>query len=162
MQLVRLLRLEDYNLRAALGWSHQNAIEKALRLAAALRQYWRVRDQLSEGREWLSRLLGSPQPMPPRSRRGSFIRPDGGRTTRGILDAAQALFARGLGIARTEGDQKTVASILLALGQVAYNRGDYQQASLLLQESAELHSALGNILESVIARNEWAGRYPPG
>jgi non-specific serine/threonine protein kinase len=53
------LEAEHANLRAALVWTAQHDVEQALRVAAALRIFWRNRGYLREGREWLERALKS-------------------------------------------------------------------------------------------------------
>jgi predicted ATPase/DNA-binding CsgD family transcriptional regulator len=53
------LESEQANLRAALAWTTHNDAEQALRLAAALRIFWRNRGHLGEGRDWLERALAS-------------------------------------------------------------------------------------------------------
>ena len=56
---------ERHNLRAALEWliSAEQATD-ALRLATSLWPYWRIRGNLSEGRNALVRALGLPGPVP--------------------------------------------------------------------------------------------------
>ena len=70
-QAAWLDRLSDEypNLQAALTWglAHDHAL--ALRLAAALRIFWRNRGRLGEGRAWLERALASGEGAPlPRAR----------------------------------------------------------------------------------------------
>jgi predicted ATPase/transcriptional regulator with XRE-family HTH domain len=56
---TRLARLEREhgNLRAALGWAVRTSPATAVRLAAALSDFWEQRGYLSEGRRWLSEIL---------------------------------------------------------------------------------------------------------
>jgi non-specific serine/threonine protein kinase len=60
-QLLWLNQLDEElnNLRKALLWcvEHPVAIESGLRIAADLHWFWRLRSRISEGREWLDRLL---------------------------------------------------------------------------------------------------------
>ncbi len=57
------LELEHDNLHAALAWSLQiGSIEDGLRLACALGEFWWRRGYLSEGIEWLDRLLARDHP----------------------------------------------------------------------------------------------------
>jgi predicted ATPase/DNA-binding SARP family transcriptional activator len=63
-QLLWLQHLEGEldNLRNALTWTIEHAIsDVALRLAAALGEFWQMRGHLHEGRQWLERVLESPQ-----------------------------------------------------------------------------------------------------
>lgn len=56
---LRRLDVERENLRAALAWSAQDAdcALSGLCLATSLARYWDMRGLLSEGRQWLDRLL---------------------------------------------------------------------------------------------------------
>ncbi|MDQ5851887.1 MAG: adenylate/guanylate cyclase domain-containing protein, partial [Chloroflexota bacterium] len=52
------LEMEHDNLRAALRWSlNRGEVEVGLRLGAALWRLWHMRGYVSEGREWLEKLL---------------------------------------------------------------------------------------------------------
>jgi predicted ATPase/class 3 adenylate cyclase len=49
---------ERYNLRTAIQWFYDNGLtEETLRLAGALRWFWVIRREVSEGSEWLERAL---------------------------------------------------------------------------------------------------------
>jgi predicted ATPase/DNA-binding CsgD family transcriptional regulator len=54
-----LLEGEHPNLRAALVWATAHDPEVALRLAGALRQFWRIRGHLAEGRDVLTQALAA-------------------------------------------------------------------------------------------------------
>ncbi|MGH2604646.1 MAG: ATP-binding protein, partial [Dehalococcoidia bacterium] len=61
-----LLESELDNLRAALSWLiDSGAAEDALRLATALLRFWYTRGYLSEGRDWLERVLALADATPP-------------------------------------------------------------------------------------------------
>ena len=58
------LEAELPNIRAALGWSLEaQALERGLRLASALWPFWEMRSYLSEGRDWLEKLLAQSGPL---------------------------------------------------------------------------------------------------
>ena len=119
-------------MRAALGWSQQNAIEKALRLAAALRQYLKVRNRLSEGRGMALPAVGQPAAgAPPRLRARALHEAGWWADYQGDLEAGAGAVRAGIGHRAHEDDQKAIASILLAWGEIAYNRGDYDRYCLL-------------------------------
>ncbi|HZG68515.1 MAG TPA: helix-turn-helix domain-containing protein, partial [Herpetosiphonaceae bacterium] len=60
------LESEHENLRAALGWALETRqVERALRLAAALKRFWYFRGYWSEGRTWLARALAQSDPSVP-------------------------------------------------------------------------------------------------
>ena len=52
------------NLRLALEWSLSGSINKGLRLAAALKWFWHMRNSRSEGVEWLDRLFEAQETRP--------------------------------------------------------------------------------------------------
>jgi predicted ATPase/DNA-binding CsgD family transcriptional regulator len=54
-----LLEGEQPNLRAALAWATAHDPDLALRLAGALRQFWRIRGHLAEGRDALTQALAA-------------------------------------------------------------------------------------------------------
>jgi predicted ATPase len=87
------------NLRAALAWAVDRDPQCALRLGGALTDFWRMRGHLSEGRQWLERVLtavGTPSHTSgePASRSGSVP-----------LSAAYAKALHGAGmLAHTQGD----------------------------------------------------------
>ena len=55
--LARSARADHDNLRAALAWAVDHDAAGALRLGAALSDFWHMRGHLSEGRQWLERVL---------------------------------------------------------------------------------------------------------
>jgi DNA-binding CsgD family transcriptional regulator/tetratricopeptide (TPR) repeat protein len=61
------LERERENFRAALDWTYQYDIGLGLQLAAVLGTFWTRRGHLSEGQEWLSKMLSRAQDvgMPP-------------------------------------------------------------------------------------------------
>jgi non-specific serine/threonine protein kinase len=56
------LEIEHHNLRAALAWTTDHEPESALRIGGALRQFWRIRGHLTEGRDVLDRALATGAP----------------------------------------------------------------------------------------------------
>ena len=48
------------NIRAAIEWSSANDTRAAAQLICDLSPYWRVRDNITEARLWIDRVLGSP------------------------------------------------------------------------------------------------------
>jgi predicted ATPase len=51
------LGLDHDNLRAALAWAVDHDAAGALRLGGALSEFWHMRGHLTEGRQWLERVL---------------------------------------------------------------------------------------------------------
>jgi hypothetical protein len=72
---LRLLRREQENVRAALTWSLSSPpfVGGALELVGALFWYWTKCGLLSEGREWIERVLSAAPGAPPSSRARALI-----------------------------------------------------------------------------------------
>jgi non-specific serine/threonine protein kinase len=62
--LLDRLEAEHHNLRAALEWATAHDPDLALRLGGALRQFWRIRGYLTEGRDALARALATGEGTP--------------------------------------------------------------------------------------------------
>ncbi|HLO33261.1 MAG TPA: tetratricopeptide repeat protein, partial [Anaerolineales bacterium] len=146
------------NLRSALEWSIKNDPVHALRLAAALGQYWEVRGYISEGRTALERALQQAQDAP------KAVRADGLRwqakftARQGDYVRAKEPLDESLELSRELGDKRGMARSLHTSGMVASLQGDYAAARVayeagfaLLKETgdkrelAALTSSLGNV-----------------
>lgn len=138
------LETEHDNLRAALSWTLENRkMEVALRLGAALGEFWHMRGHLSEGRRWLEAALakgGAPSVARVRALatacRIAWEQAD--------LERAMALGEEGLTLARWSEDEEGTAATLFNLGVAAMNRGELERAKALLEESQPLFRKLGN------------------
>jgi non-specific serine/threonine protein kinase len=153
-QLAWLGRLEAElgNLRQALRWSRAagggaeraEGAETGLRLAAALRPFWRLRGRHREGRAWLEAALalpGAAARTPARAEAlcaaGSFAGLLGdGATARTRLEASVALW-------RELGDARGLGRALAQLGFATTAR-DAPAARALLEEAVALARAVGD------------------
>ncbi|MDP9309400.1 MAG: AAA family ATPase [Chloroflexota bacterium] len=142
---VGRLTSEQDNFRTALQWAiAQGNAELALRLAAALGQFWNRRGYVSEGRHWLAQVLGLPYTGPTRLRAEAL-------NSAGMLAHAQndfvaehALYTECLTIYRELDDQAGMAHTVGRLGLFAQARRLYPEAKQLLQESLGIHRQLGD------------------
>jgi predicted ATPase/class 3 adenylate cyclase len=160
-QGVWLSRLdaEHDNLRAVLAWyewppesSEAVAVETGLRLAGALRRFWSARGYLSEGRQWLGRVLereggGNPTDSAALSHRAkalhgagilAFIQAD--------YAASRTLYEQSLTIRRSLGDQSGIAACLIHLGMVASYQGNQAAARALIEEGLTLSRQTGDTI----------------
>src|SRR5262249_59023921 len=66
IEWLERFEVEHDNLRAALEWSQaeEDGIEAGLRLVAALSWFWRMRNHLQEGQQWLEAALGRGREAP--------------------------------------------------------------------------------------------------
>jgi predicted ATPase len=155
---------EDHdNLRAALSWLiRRGPADQGLRLAAALRRFWRSRGYLTEGREWTSTLLALPAAGTPTAARAKALQAAGGfANQQGDYVQARAWFEESLRIYRELGDIPGIGWGLVSLGMLTRYEGDHVTARSLLEESLGLvkqvgdteamAAALGNL--GVIARD---------
>jgi predicted ATPase/transcriptional regulator with XRE-family HTH domain len=145
-QILWLDRLEadQDNIRAALAWWQSEASDAgaALRLATALYRFWHVRASLSEGREWLGRVLArDPERAVPDTADFTQLRAralNGAAVlarAQGSYAAAGSLFEESLALVRELGDEWGTANALHNLGSVALYQGDYGRATALLEDS---------------------------
>jgi predicted ATPase/transcriptional regulator with XRE-family HTH domain/Tfp pilus assembly protein PilF len=146
---LRRLELEHQNLRAALHWALAQGSaegETALRLGAALWQFWRAHGHLSEGRKLLTQALAHSQTALP-SLRAKVLNGAGVLASlQGSYNEAEQLCGESLAIFRGLGDPHGIASSLNYLGQVATWKSDYARARRLGQEALTLFRALNDAL----------------
>jgi predicted ATPase len=143
---LKRMDAERDNFRAALEWLTQTGnAEWGLRLGASLFRYWEVREQLTEGRDWLARLLnmkGAATRNKARSR---------GLFAAGVLAAEQGDYnssckhhEEGLEIARELNDKWSVAVSLNALAIVTRDKGDLASSDPLFEENLAMWRELGD------------------
>jgi len=148
-QEFALKRLDvDYdNIRAALTWSCASDIEIALRMAAALWEYWLSRDYLSEGRAWLTDILQRSGTIPslPVCLRAQVLNGAGLLiSVQGDQPAASVYLQESLRLFRELEDQMGEAWALNHLGQTLNLSGQQEQAVPVFEASLQLFRALGD------------------
>ncbi len=142
-QWLARLEIELPNLRSALAYVTASADrELALRLTAALFQFWDIRVYLSEGREWLDKALAqrgsaSAQTQAKALSAAGFLahRQDDYPVARRLLHESLLLFEH------TE-DDEGVADVLNNLAVVDLQQGHYRAAHQRLTQSLELFRML--------------------
>jgi predicted ATPase/DNA-binding CsgD family transcriptional regulator len=113
--------------------------EMGLRLAAALGWFWEVRGHLTEGREWLAKILSRSGTSARATWRASALYVAGRLAfLQDDYDAAGSLFKESLDIGRELGDALGASLSLDGLGNVALYRGDYASARAFFEESLAL------------------------
>jgi predicted ATPase len=139
------LEAEHDNLRAALTWSlDRGEAAVALRLAAALGRFWRMRGHPREGASWLERALalGGDEVS---AARGKALEEAGWLAhDRGDPDRTEALQVAALAIWRALGDRRGEARSLDELGNVAHDRGDFARATALHEEALAILREVGD------------------
>jgi predicted ATPase/class 3 adenylate cyclase len=146
------LEEEHDNIRAALSWSlgqGQDA-ELALRMGAALGEFWYLRGHFSEARRWLEEALANSSPAPTAARARSLQRVSWLAFLQGDLDRAEEASEEGLGLEgvellRTGGGDSIAADLRRMLGMVVGTRGELERETELVEESLKLSREAGNI-----------------
>ena len=138
------LEREHDNFRAALSWVlEQGETELALRLGAALGEFWHMRGHLNEGRSWLEAALAK-RVTPSGARVRVLAKASWIAWEQVDLERAMALGEEGLKLARKLGDEEGAAATLLNLGVAVMLRGELERAAALFQEGLPLFRELGN------------------
>jgi predicted ATPase/DNA-binding SARP family transcriptional activator len=133
---------EHDNIRAALAWSLEEELELALRLASSLRLFWEVRGYFGEGRRWLEEALQRATDVPPLVRLNAVSASGAIAFRVGEHELARERFTAALELARELGDELWIARCLSDVGTVAAVLEEYDEASVLLDESAALFRKL--------------------
>jgi len=135
------------NLRAALSWFVRHGpTDHGLRLAGALRRFWRSRGYFAEGREWTSSLLALPGARGRTAARARALYAAGGfANQQGDYVEARALFQESLDIYRELGDIHGIGWGLVYLGILSRYEGNHAAARSLLEESLGLVKKAGDI-----------------
>ncbi|SRR6266699_1196301 len=154
LQTVWLERLEREreNLRAALQWSLDQTgdeegspnREMALRLGGALRRFWLVRGNWSEGRTFLERALAGGEGTVTSSRVKALKAAAGLTVYQADTDRGEALCQESLTLCRELGDTEGVAYALYLLGYVAWLRSNLAAARPLLEQALVLWKEVGD------------------
>ncbi len=148
----------DYeNIRLALKSSlkQQGAGYPALRICAALLNFWSVRGRWREGRQYSSESLAQAPHGTPEELRGRVL------LTRAVMafflgefDEAQISFEEALSIGRKTGNRILEAGALNMLGGIVLDRGDLAEAQALYQQAVAINREEGNYAwETIILGN---------
>ena len=155
---LRTCDAEQDNIHAAFHFLiGSRNVEWALRLAAALFRFWEQREQATEGRETLARVLamsGAEQLTPLRARAlyGASVLAD----VQGDLTTAEAYSREACEIYRRFGDTKGVATTMAAMAWQAQHGGRYAEATRLHAETMPLWQELGDPTALDLARYNMA------
>ncbi|HEY0739570.1 MAG TPA: tetratricopeptide repeat protein [Herpetosiphonaceae bacterium] len=124
------LDVEYSNLRAALGWlsERQEQAELGLGLAGALWQFWDLRGQFAEGRQWLDTLLASSEDLPAAARVKALDGAGVLAKNQGDYARATSLHEQSLAFWTAQADQLGIARSRLYLGVVACSTGNLSKA----------------------------------
>jgi tetratricopeptide (TPR) repeat protein len=136
------LAVELDNIRSALDWAQEQALERGLRLASA---HWRFYLRYGHGGEFigrLKRLLAQPKAAEPTLLRAQALNAAAELLAWENFDESRTLAEESLTISRALGGQRGEAANLLLLGSLTSYQGDGTAGRALIQQSAELYRAI--------------------
>ena len=148
------------NIRAALSWSLKSGqIEKGLRIAIALYQFWTIRDYVEEGLAWLAQLLAQAD-----ERIAAVVRANAicyavtMAEFRGNREAQLAYGRNAAALAESIGDtdKDALRWVLAAQSFIARKAGDHQTAYTLARRQIQLHRELGDSYQLSLALSIWS------
>lgn len=133
-QVAAAVRLDEdrYNLLAALSWMHESGDDVgALRLAGAIQWFWVIRREVTEGAEWLEKVLAhradAPAEAVVRALNGAGLLAQ----RRVDFAHARAAFLEGLDVARRSGDDAGIARQTYYLAVNTWFEDDPEEADRL-------------------------------
>ncbi|HEX6350742.1 MAG TPA: LuxR C-terminal-related transcriptional regulator [Candidatus Dormibacteraeota bacterium] len=135
---------DQANVRAAIQRSLDEAPEQALRLAAALGEFWLQHGYLREARRWLDAALQAAPDAPGRDRAAALVAVADIEFYQGDYQAAGAHYREAVAKARAGDYEAELGLALVGLGQLVHADGDSAEARQLLQEGLALERRLGN------------------
>ncbi|HLZ71030.1 MAG TPA: LuxR C-terminal-related transcriptional regulator [Dehalococcoidia bacterium] len=140
------------NLRAALQAAIETIAdaELALRLAAALGNYWWWRSHANEGSGWLRRVLAIPGPASP-ARARALCRAGTLAWDAGELEVAVGLLKESAAAVQECGDSVELTYVLSELGAMLRDQGQRVTGRQALEESVALARASGNMRDLPLA-----------
>jgi len=144
LPLLRRLRTEQENVRAALEWSLTSPVlaEKGVELAGALFWFWTKRGLYEEGKLWLDQALAV-RHVTGKLRATVLIGLAHMHTFRGRQAEMGALATEALALGREGGDEWVVSFALFLQGLAAFELGDHQQAAARALEARDAITASG-------------------
>jgi tetratricopeptide (TPR) repeat protein len=139
-----LLKDEQDNIRAALGWALGGSdLPLGVQLTAALGEAWAVRGDLSEVAAWLRVALDKSAAVTPRLRAKLLQQAGWVGYAQGYLAEPVALLEESLALLRVEGSPSEVVKLLHRLGEVVQHLGDNARTQALYEEALALSDQVG-------------------
>ncbi len=137
---------DNDNFRAAIEWALAGGdLAAGLLIGGALWRYWQQRGRLSEGRQLLEQLLGSPHSADHPAARARALSGYGGVVYwQGEHELARSVYVEALGLYRAEGDEPRVALALFDLAFTVAIAREVDAATALLDEASAIYRRLGD------------------
>ena len=143
-QWLRLLELEQENLRAALTWCLDHDPPAAVQLVGSLARYWDERGSVLEGEHWVQAALdaGRAESTPAQVARALWA---AGLMNRSNMGESRAQLEAALALARDADAPLVEAAAALGAARTARIMGDYDTALALAGEARELYRGLHHL-----------------
>jgi non-specific serine/threonine protein kinase len=138
---------EDMVSALRLAASRGRWVERALRLGAALQDYWEWRGHVTRGRELLGALLDATRGSRSPARTRALNAAGHLAHQQSDVDAARALHAEALELATALGDEAARAQACKGLGLAAFDRHDLGEARANFEASLAMTRRLGTRAE---------------
>lgn len=138
---------EQDNFRAALEWALETGdTVLALKMTRTLWRFWGISSALTEGRNWIKRVLAASADAEP----GLVAPVRYGESKLALFQAdyaaAEASATAALALYQTLGDADGTGWCLNALGEIEANREDARRAEYLIEDGLALHRQVNNKL----------------
>jgi len=155
---------EFANIRAAVGTSlAAGDAETALRISAALVDFWDARGSYDEARGWLHRGLASYDGTDDQLRARSLLAAALAAFNSADVEEAESLTERSLEISRSADSGRVHTRALIQMAALAMLRGDFGRTVALAEPAAAVAEAAGDDIMRAFALNLLAvGRYELG
>jgi predicted ATPase len=142
---IDLLEKDRYNLRTALEWLHVSGRhQEAMAMAGALRWFWVITREVSDGSDWLDRTLshreGVDRAVIARALNGAGLL----ASRRLAFDEAHVYLQEALAIYQDLGDRHSEARQVYQLMNLAWLRDDLPEARRLVVEAEALNREVGD------------------
>jgi tetratricopeptide (TPR) repeat protein len=153
-----MLEVEHDNIRFALEWCRtaDGAAKLGLNLAASLENFWDIRGYLHEGRKYLSATLTRSGALERTEARAKALHAEAHLAyLQGDYPLVEEKLEESLSIYRELGSdgKRGVATVLITLGDMQTEIGEYESASILMKEALEIMRDLND--KKGISRALW-------
>jgi predicted ATPase/DNA-binding CsgD family transcriptional regulator len=153
-----MLEVEHDNVRSALEWCRtaEGAAQLGLKLASSLEDFWDIRGYFQEGRKYLSAALTSPGALERTEARAKALHAEAHLAyLQGDYPLVHERLEESLSIYRELGAacKRGAATVLITLGDMQTEIGEYESASKLIKEALEIMRELND--KKGISRALW-------
>ncbi|MEZ5426268.1 MAG: protein kinase [Pyrinomonadaceae bacterium] len=145
---------EEYeNIRAVMSWADRFDRDTLVRMAAATRDFWTIRNHLTEGHDWMEKALQTASEDSPEILYKISVGLGHTAKHQGDFDAARRALQKALEVSRKIGHQKQIAVSYRGLSMTAKGQGDYAGARDYAEKALEISRQMNDPLGIAISVN---------